>query len=77
LGLVLEQAFNGAGAAWTPTALNFVCFWLIEIPLAWLLAIRIGMGADGVFTAIAVAFSVLTVISGVLFRRGRWKQARV
>jgi len=76
-GLVLEQAFNGAGAAWTPTLLNFVCFWLIEIPLAWALAFGAGLRADGVFTAITVAFSALALISAWLFHRGRWQTARV
>jgi putative MATE family efflux protein len=76
-GMVLTQAFNGAGAAWTPTILNVFCFWLWEIPLGWWLAYPGGMGPAGVFTAIAVAFSTLAVVSGILFRRGRWKTAKV
>ena len=76
-GMVLTQAFNGAGDAWTPTWLNLACFWAFEIPLAWVLAYRAGWGPDGVFTAIAVAFSVVAVSSAVLFRRGRWKTAVV
>jgi putative MATE family efflux protein len=76
-GMVLTQAFNGAGDAWTPTWLNLFCFWLLEIPLAWLLAYGLGWGADGVFVAITVAFSTIAVASGVLFRRGRWKGVAV
>lgn len=76
-GMVLTQAFNGAGDAWTPTWLNLACFWLWEIPLAWVLAHRAGWGPDGVFTAITLAFSVIAVASAVLFRRGRWKLASV
>ena len=76
-GMVLTQAFNGAGDAWTPTWLNIGCFWLWEIPLAWVLAYPVGLGADGVFIAIMVAFSTLAVASAVLFRRGRWKTKRV
>jgi putative MATE family efflux protein len=72
-GMVLTQAFNGAGDAWTPTWLNLFCFWLLEIPLAWVLAYELGMEADGVFAAITVAFSVIAVASGMLFRQGRWK----
>jgi putative MATE family efflux protein len=72
-GMVLTQSFNGAGDTWTPTWLNLVCFWLWEIPLAWFLARWMGLGAEGVFTAITVAFSTLAVLSAVLFRRGRWK----
>ena len=72
-GGVFTSAFNGAGDTWTPTWLNFGIFWLFEIPLAWALAHPFGMGPRGVFVAIAVAFSVLAVVSGIVFRRGRWK----
>ena len=73
LGMVLETAFNGAGDTWTPTYLNLVIFWIIEIPLAYLLAYKFNMGPDGVFWAITIAFSILAVASGLLFRRGKWK----
>ena len=76
-GLVFTQAFNGAGDTWTPTRINFFCFWLWEIPLAWLLSHRAGMGPRGAFVAIMVAFSTLAVVSGTLFRRGRWKEKKV
>lgn len=76
-GMVLTQAFNGAGDTWTPTWINLGCFWLWEIPLAWLLAVRLGLGPTGVFVAILVAFSTVAVVSWLLFRRGRWKLRRV
>lgn len=76
-GMVLQQSFNGAGDAWTPTWLNVLCFWLWEIPLAYVLARTFGFGPDGVFVAITVAFSTMTVLSAVIFRRGRWKAAVV
>jgi putative MATE family efflux protein len=76
-GMVLTAAFNGAGAVWTPTIINLFCFWLWEIPLAWLLAYPTAMGPNGVFTAIAVAYGTLAMVSAVLFRRGRWKEAAV
>ena len=76
-GMVITQSFNGAGDTWTPTLLNIVCFWLWEIPLAWLLGRTLGMGPEGVFLSITVAFSTLAVLSAVLFRRGRWKTAVV
>ena len=72
-GMVFTSALNGAGDTWTPTWLNFAVFWLFEIPLAWALAHRWGMGPRGVFVAIAIAFSVLAVVSGWIFRQGRWK----
>ena len=76
-GLVFTQSFNGAGDTWTPTWINLGCFWLWQIPLAWLLAIHFGMGPQGVFIAMTVAFSTLAVVSGVIFRRGRWKNMSV
>ncbi len=76
-GMVLNNAFNGAGDTWTPTFLNFFCFWLLELPLAWFLAHTLGWGPEGAFTAIAIAFSVLAVASAWMFRRGAWKQVVV
>ena len=72
-GMVLTQSFNGAGDTWTPTWLNLCCFWLWEIPLAWLLAVHFALGPRGVFLAMTTAFSTLAVASAILFRRGRWK----
>lgn len=76
-GMVLETAFNGAGDTWTPTYLNFFIFWLFEIPLAYALSYQFGFGADGVFWAITIAFSVLAVVSALLFKRGKWKEKKV
>ncbi|MGE0865876.1 MAG: MATE family efflux transporter [Vicinamibacterales bacterium] len=76
-GLVFTQSFNGAGDTWTPTWINFGCFWLWQIPLAWLLAVRLGMGPTGVFIAMTVAFSTLAIVSGLIFRMGRWKTRKV
>lgn len=75
--MVLTQAFNGAGDAWTPTWLNVGCFWALEIPLAWVLAYKAGWGPNGVYVAITVAFSLSAVVAALLFRRGRWKTAVV
>jgi putative MATE family efflux protein len=72
-GMVLTQSFNGAGDTWTPTWLNLLCFWLFELPVAWVLAARLGLGPVGVFWAIMAAFSLLAVASAGLFRRGGWK----
>jgi len=76
-GMVLTQAFNGAGDTWTPTLINLFCFWLFEIPLAWLLAQPLGLGPTGVFAAVLLGFSTMAIVSVVLFRRGRWKRVRV
>lgn len=76
-GMCFQSAFNGAGDTWTPTRLNFFCFWLGQVPLAWTLAEVLHFGPAGVFIAVPVAFSVLALWSLVLFRRGRWKQQRI
>jgi putative MATE family efflux protein len=76
-GLVFTQAFNGAGDPWTPTWINFACFWVWQIPLAWVLAMHLGLGPRGVYIAITVAFSTLAVVSAVVFRRGTWKHRKV
>ena len=76
-GMVVMQAFNGAGDTWTPTWLNFVVFWCWEIPLAWFLAGPLGWGATGGFAAIPIAFSTLAAVGAMLFRGGKWKLQRV
>ena len=76
-GMVVTQAFNGAGDTRTPTRINLACFWLGEIPLAMLLARGLGLGPTGAYVAIAVAFSAVAVVSIALFRRGRWKTVKV
>ena len=77
IGMVMNNAFNGAGDTWTPTWINLFGFWLFQIPFAWLLAIRLEMGPQGVFIAMTVAFSMLAIVSGVIFRRGHWKTKQV
>jgi putative MATE family efflux protein len=76
-GMVLVAAFNGAGDTRTPTWLNLGVFWAFEIPAAWLMARTLGMGPRGVYLAIAIAFSALALVAGVLFRRGRWARQRL
>jgi putative MATE family efflux protein len=76
-GMVVTQSFNGAGDTRTPTLINLVCFWLAEIPIAFVLARPLGLGPSGIYLSIAIAFSLMAVVSVVLFRGGRWKTVRV
>jgi putative MATE family efflux protein len=76
-GMVLTQAFNGAGDTWTPTIINLFIFWFWEIPLAWWLSTGTDLGARGVFFALTIAYSSLAIVSAVLFKRGAWKRSRV
>ena len=73
VGMVLETAFNGAGDTWTPTLMNLFVFWLFEIPLAYILAYNFGLGPQGAFWAITIAFSMLAVVATIVFRQGKWK----
>jgi Na+-driven multidrug efflux pump len=74
-GMIMEQAFNGAGDTATPTWINFSCYWMFQIPLSWWLSAR--FGPQGVYLAICAAESVLAIVSILLFRRGTWKQVQV
>jgi Na+-driven multidrug efflux pump len=76
-GMVILQAFNGAGDTWTPTWVNLIAFWLVQIPLAWFLARVVGIGHEGVYWAIAVSYSLSALIGLLLFRRGKWKLKQV
>jgi putative MATE family efflux protein len=76
-GMVLTQAFNGAGDTRTPTWINLCCLWLWEIPLAWFLATTGGFGPTGAFIAVSVAFFTLAIVSSWLFSKGHWKTQRV
>ncbi len=76
-GMVIIQAFNGAGDTFTPTLINLVCFWLIEIPLAYFLAMELGFAEEGVFYSIVVAETLLGIIGFILFKRGKWKTTQV
>ena len=76
-GMVIMQAFNGAGDTKTPTIINLFCFWLIEIPLAYFLAIYMDWKIDGVLWSIVLAESLLGIISIILFKRGKWKETKV
>jgi putative MATE family efflux protein len=77
VGMVLTNAFNGAGDTRTPTVINLFCFWLFQIPLAWCLARVLDLGPTGVFYAILIAETAITVSSFLVFRRGRWKTVKV
>jgi putative MATE family efflux protein len=76
-GMVMLQAFNGAGDTVTPTIVNFFGFWLLEIPLAYFLAITAGMRANGVYFSIVVAEAFIAGASIILFKRGRWKRQQI
>ena len=76
-GMVVMQAFNGAGDTRTPTIINLICFWALEIPLGYFLAVYLGWGVAGVCAAVAISESIWAVISVLVFRRGGWKKAEI
>ncbi len=77
VGMIIIQALNGAGDTATPSVMNFICFWLLQIPLAYWLATTAGFGPNGVFLAIVIAESILTVMGVVVFRKGNWRLSQV
>lgn len=77
LGMVLVQSFNGAGDTYTPMFINIVCFWFTEIPLAYFLAINYGLDERGVFIAIIVSETLMTLLGIMLFKRGKWKLKKI
>jgi putative MATE family efflux protein len=76
-GMVMLQAFNGAGDTVTPTVVNFFGFWLLEIPLAYFLALRMGWQAKGAYVSIVVAECAIALAGVLLFRRGKWKGKKI
>lgn len=77
IGMVMTSAFNGSGDTWTPTWINLVCFWLFQIPLAYLLTLYFNMGPLGVFLSIPIANTVVTIVAFFYFKRGKWKKVMV
>ncbi len=76
-GMVMLQAFNGAGDTRTPSVVNFFGYWIFEIPLAYALAVHARLGANGVYLAILIAEAAIAAASALLFRRGKWKEQRI
>ena len=76
-GMVMTQAFNGSGDTQTPTKINFISFWVFQLPVAYLLSIVLGLGSKGVFIAITAAEVLLAVLAMLWFKKGRWKEVQV
>lgn len=77
IGMIVVQAFNGAGDTMTPTKINFLCYWMLQIPLAYILAKQLALDTTGVFLAITIAESLLAVFGLIIFKRGHWKTKMV
>jgi putative MATE family efflux protein len=77
IGMVMTQALNGAGDTKTPTWINFICFWLIQIPLAWYLSKHLDMKATGAFISIPIAETMLALAAWYYFKKGKWKEVKV
>lgn len=76
-GMVVINAFNGAGDTKTPTYINFVCFWLLQLPFAYVMAITLNFGPSGVFWAITLAEVLIAIIAIIWFKKGNWKKVEV
>ena len=76
-GMVVIQSFNGSGDTKTPTYVNFVCFWLFQLPFAYIMAITLDFGPVGVFAAITLAEVLIAIVGVWLFKKGKWKTVQV
>ena len=76
-GEVIVQAFNGAGDTWTPTLINFFVYWVVQLPVAYVLAIKFHFGPNGAYYGILTAETLLAVIAIYVFRKGKWKEKMV
>jgi putative MATE family efflux protein len=76
-GMVINQAFNGAGDTKTPTVISLISYWLFQIPFAYVAAVSWGWGPEGVFLTVAISISIYALISIHIFRKGRWKTVQV
>ncbi len=76
-GMVISQAFNGAGDTRTPTLVNIVCFWMLEIPLGYLLGVTLELGLHGVCWAVAISETIMALILIIIFQKGKWKNTVV
>ncbi|MFC2131359.1 MATE family efflux transporter [Bacteroidota bacterium] len=77
VGMIVMHSFNGSGDTLTPTWINIGCFWFLEIPLAYMMAIVLGADESGVYYSIVISEIVLTIVSVILFKRGKWKERKV
>ncbi|MBT8394513.1 MAG: MATE family efflux transporter, partial [Bacteroidia bacterium] len=76
-GMVIIQSFNGSGDTKTPTYINFICFWLFQLPFAYLASITLDFGPKGVFWSITLAEISIAIIAIIWFRKGNWKKMKV
>ena len=76
-GMVIGQAFNGAGDTVTPTLINLVAFWFLQIPLCYVFAKYLTMGPEGVYWGISISESLLALIAIAVFKRGKWKTVKI
>ena len=76
-GMVVVNSLNGAGDTFTPMIINLFCFWFLEIPLAYLLAIKFGLNEHGVYYSIVIAETTMTLTAIFIFKLGKWKLKKV
>jgi len=77
IGMVMMQALNGAGDTVTPTWINFIGFWLFQIPIGYLMVYIFGWGLTGAFAAVPIAETLIAITAWYFFKKGRWKKIKI
>jgi Na+-driven multidrug efflux pump len=76
-GMIVSQSFNGAGDTWTPTWLNLISFWIIQMPLAWFIAVYFEFGVTSVYVVSVISETIFALLCIYLFRKGKWKEKMI
>jgi len=77
IGMIIVQSLNGAGDIKSPAIINFLSYWVIQIPLAYILSINTKLMASGVFVSIFVAETALAIMAYIIFRRSKWQEIKI
>ena len=62
-------ALRGLTDVKVPAAITFVAYWVIALPLAYLLGVRGGFGAAGIWSGLAAGLAFAAIVLGARFMR--------
>lgn len=74
---VLSGALQGAGDTKTTMWISVISHWIIRLPLAWILSICMGMGANGAWISMASSATLSAIAVVIRFQTGGWANRKV